>query len=170
MSKIYRIVNNYSGKIIGDFIIESEQATLLSSTHKLELTESLPENLESLKLLYKEEVNKKTAKVRSRFITLEPGQDYTYSRKTQEALAYVSNGSPVDTDYPYLLAESNSTEREILELATSILQKISEIDSVNIVIEAQRKRGEKQIGLSSTLKEAKEVRDFAIASLDMHGK
>jgi len=169
MGILYRIANKITGEIIGDFIIDSADAVLLSSTHELLATENLAQTLDDLKLFYIEEINKKTAQVRTRFITLELGQETTYARKAQEALDYIQATGPIDTDYPYLDNEATATDMTVADLAAAILVKVQEMDVSNVVIEAQRKRGIKQVNEATDEAEAKVARDFAFNSLDAHG-
>lgn len=169
MSVLYRIVNKFSGVPIADLLIESSDAILLSDEYELITTEDMILSLEDLKELYIKEVNKITAKVRSRFITLELGQETTYIRKSMEALAYIQAVEPIDLDYPYMNEEAIATETTVALLAPAILQKSQEMDSVNKVIEAQRKRGVKKINEAVTEAEAKVERDGAFTALDAHG-
>lgn len=168
MGTLYRISNKSTGETIGDFIVDSSDAVLLSSTHELVATEVLAKTLDELKLLYIDEINKKAAQVRSRFITLEPGQETTYTRKAQEALNYIQAVDPVDTDYQYLHNEATATETTVAALAVSVLQRVQETDVTNALIEAQRKRGVKQVTESLSESTAKLARDFAFESLDAH--
>lgn len=169
MGTLYRIKHSTTGEVIGDFIIDSADAVLLSSTHELVSTEVLAQTLPDLKTLYIDEINKKTSQVRARYITLELGQETTYMRKTTEALDYVQAVAPIDLDYPYMNEEATATGTTLALLALAILQKSQELDVVNKTIEAQRKRGTKQVNEAVDEVAAKAARDFAFASLDMHG-
>lgn len=168
MTTLYRIADKVSGELIGDFIISGNTAELLSSTHKLISTEELSSDLTSLKSLYSDEVNAKAAQVRGRFITLIPGQETTYARKAQEAVSYLQAINPVDSDYPYLDNEATATGKNVADLASEVLGRVQSTDSINVIIEAQRKRGVKQIAEAVDNAAAIAARDFAIASLDSH--
>jgi len=169
MGTLYRIANKTTGEPIGDFIIDSADAVLLSSTHELLTTENLAQTLDDLKFFYIDEINKKTSQVRSRFITLELGQSITYTDKAQEALEYMQATNPVDTDYRYLDFEATATDKTVAFLAVEILQKAQDLRMINPTIEAQRKRGIKQVNEAENEFEAKTARDFAFSSLDAHG-
>lgn len=166
---IYRIVNKLSGAIVGDCLIDSPDVQLLSTDYQLQTVDQLAQTLDELKTFYSEEINIKAAQVRARYISLYPGQETTYTRKATEAQAYLQAGDPVDTDYPYLNAEATATETTLAALAAAVLQRVQETDNANVSIEAQRKRGVKQVTEAIDAAAVKDARNFAFASLDMHG-
>lgn len=168
MGTLYRITNKLTGEVIGDIVIDSNDAILLSSDYQLTSSEVLAQTLPDLKTLYVEEINKKAAQVRGRFITLERGQETTYARKTEEAVAYLQATSPVDTDYPYLFNEATATDTTVAALATIVIQRVQDLELINPIIEAQRKRGIKQVNEAIDEVSAKTERDGAITSLDAH--
>lgn len=169
MGTLYRIRNNQTDEIVGDLLIDSSDALLLSSTYELVITADLTETLADLKLVYIRDINRKTAQVRARFITLEPGQETTYARKASEALAYIQAVDPVDTDYPYLDNEATATGTTVAALASSVLAKVQEMDDTNVIVEAQRKRGIKKVTEAIDEATSKAERDGAITALDVHG-
>ena len=168
MNKLYRIEHIATGRIMGDFIIESDNAILLSDDYRLSESDDLASTLPDLQIKYIQDVNIKASLVRRRFMTLYPGQEFTYTKKLKAAVAYKKATNPVDVQYPYLYNEATALDMTLLDLAKYIIQKEKDSDDVNVIIEAQRRRGIKQIKNAIDLVELKEVKDFALASLDAH--
>ena len=168
MANLYRIREKSTGIVLGDLVIESDGAQLLSSQYEIVLTENLTSTLDDLKSFYIDEINKVTSRVRGKFITLELGQETTYIKKTIEAGNYLTASSPVDADYPYLKNEADAVGSTVADLASLVIAKSQEMDNINVVVEAQRKRGVQQVSAALTEIDAKTARDFAITSLQAH--
>ncbi len=111
---------------------------------------------------------RKASEVRRRFVAFHPGQESTYLRVEDEAKNLIVDATPTIAEYPYLWADSQANEVDPVDLANNIITSFSAYDSDNSSIEAQRKRGVRQVRISLDEAAAKIARDFAIASLDAH--
>lgn len=63
------------------------------------------------------EVNRVAGEVRSRFVTVIPGQEMIYLIKEAEARAFLTDPSPVLADYPFVSAEIGITGTSAGEVA-----------------------------------------------------
>ena len=165
---LYRIKEKATGSVVGDFVIETSDATLLSSTHEFIIVDGQTNTLDELKAYYADEVNKKASEVRGRFLTLELGQETTYAKKANEALTYLQASTPIDTDYPYLYNEATATADTVGNLAQAVIDKVQAMDAENVIIEAQRKRGVKRVLEAVDEASAITERDIAFEALNAH--
>lgn len=70
----------------------------------------------------KSNIDNAAGRARSRFITTVPGQEGTYQLKVNEALDYISAGSPADTSlYVMLTAEAEGRNIPVSDLANEVL-------------------------------------------------
>jgi hypothetical protein len=96
---------------------------------------------------YLDKIDDLAGEVRSRFLTVQPGQELTYLMKLEEAKKY-PEGS-----HPWLDAEAFATGKSTQDLVTSVLASAAAWATVGITIESARMRAKSLVAAASTVKE-----------------
>ena len=99
-----------------------------------------PANLDEHKQWAKRDVDDVAATVRSKFITVVPGQEALYAEKVEEATDYIADGATDLSTFPLLRAEVNATGKSTDQVVDGILARKSQWISVNAQIEEIRLR------------------------------
>lgn len=82
---------------------------------------------------------------RLRFITGGAGQSMTYSEKRVEAEAYLAASSPVDADYPFLLASVPMDGENVAAVAATVTQMRQGWKAAGAAIEGMRLRAKSDL-------------------------
>lgn len=167
--KLYQIIETATGTPVGE-LLAKEQPTLLSDTHHVEAVAEQDMSLEDLQAFYIDVVDRFAGDVRNRFVSSGHGIELTYAYKSQEAQAFAAAGYVGgEADFPFIFREATATDSTPQEVADRILARIAALRDVGSTLEAQRLRAHKQISEAVDEASAKEAKDFALASLSVHG-
>lgn len=92
-------------------------------------------------------INKEAGDLRSKYITVIPGQEGTYLEKAKEATRYFETdpGSIVPTDYPYLSMEAAELGITVAELAAQVRATEQAWTLINASIEAKRRGAQQKV-------------------------
>ena len=102
--------------------------------------------LDDLKDQAKVDIDNHAGTIRSKYITVAPGQEMTYMEKSEEAADFVTAGYPVDTsNYPFIQAEMDATGLTKEQAADGILAQKSAWIVVGATIEKTRLSGKAQV-------------------------
>jgi hypothetical protein len=107
--------------------------------------EPIPANLDEHKLWATQEIDGASSIVRSKFITVAPGQESLYAEKVDEATDYIADGATDLSMFPLLRAEVNGTGKTTDEVVDGILSSKSQWIAVNAQIEEIRLRAKTTI-------------------------
>ena len=102
--------------------------------------------LDDLKDQAKVDIDNHAGTIRSKYITVAPGQEMTYMEKSEEAADFVTAGYPADTsNYPFIQAEMDATGLTKEQAADGILAQKSAWIVVGATIEKTRLSGKAQV-------------------------
>lgn len=109
--------------------------------------------LDELKRHAKRDMDAGAGTIRSRYITTSYGQAETYLAKENQARSYKAAVSPIDAEYPMLLAEVGITAAAVSLVADAIVAKANEWQTLAGQIEAVRLGTKQQIDAATTEEE-----------------
>lgn len=132
-----------------------------------EAREYVAPSLEEAKATGKSEIDSMAGTVRSKYITVAPGQEMTYLEKSDQATDFVAAGYPADTSsYPFIQAEMDATGQTKEQAADGILAQKSAWITVGSAIEEHRLYGKAQVDVAVNLAEVDTAVANATALLD----
>ena len=110
-------------------------------------------------------VNQKIGEVRSRYITVIPGQEMLYLAKEAEANRYVLDSNPIPTNYPLLSSEVGITGDTLEDVVAVILSLSSEWHTIAADLERLRLQTIKSIKEATTAEQIQQCYEQFLGDL-----
>ncbi|KQV28087.1 hypothetical protein ASC97_06990 [Rhizobium sp. Root1203] len=117
---------------------------------------------EQSKANYKANIDGLAEFERSKYITLGSGQAMTYMQKASEAKAWIAAamaGTPMDSDYPLILAEVGITAPTLGEVAMVVNTAFTQWQQIGAAIESVRLSAKAEVEAAGTVEGMKAILD-----------
>lgn len=125
-----------------------------------------PVNLEVVRDTALAAIDQAAGAVRARYITVAPGQDLTYQRKSAEVAAWLAAADPAPADYPILHAEATACSMPMADVVADALAAEEAWTLVGAAIEGQRMAGKRAVRAATDLPAITAARDAAIDAIN----
>ncbi|WP_296699755.1 hypothetical protein [Thiocapsa sp. UBA6158] len=125
-----------------------------------------PINLEVARDTALAAIDQAAGAVRARYITVAPGQDLTYQRKSAEVAAWLAAADPAPADYPILHAEASACAMPMADVVADALAAEEAWTLVGAAIEGRRMAGKRAVRAATDLPAITAARDAAIDAIN----
>lgn len=105
--------------------------------------------------------------VRSKYLTIVPGQDSTYVQKQFDAQRFIDAGEPADAEasYAWVAAEARATNESMSTAAHAIVDKSREWTLLGAAIEQARIGGKVRCSQATSVAEVQQIKEETFSTL-----